>query len=350
VNVTGTTFNVYIDSDRTIGNLFFRDTDGKTIWRFMSGWEEMLTLETKSGIPTITVAGVADVAHLNAGLGGHMGFIKEGKGKLVLGTDGAVGRYTGDTVISAGQLWLGGTGSAGQGNTSYGIPRSSVIVFDNETNARLVLNGFNATIGGLSSIGGAGLKIVEAAYDNGVNKPATLTLNVADGVTLDYDGYLRDGGKGTTQLSVIKTGTGTQILSSPAAGRVAYSGRTVVSEGTLLFNTLADITGDMTVENRAAIGGTGLINCNVCFNEGARFCFSPDTVLTIHGDVVNLGTLSVADLNGLGKDTEPGIYTLMTGSAVFNSDRLSDSEVRIGKKKYARFEVGHDVKLIVFCK
>jgi autotransporter-associated beta strand protein len=350
-DIDGTVFDVRIEQNRMIGNLFFCDPVGQTTWRLKTIGEDVLTLVAKPNeMPLITVKEPDDTAVIQICLGGSGGLCKAGKGRLVFGADGVVNGYSGDTVITSGRVSLGGAGAPGKGNTGYGIPRSSTVVFDNDANARLVLNGFNATIGGLSSRGGTGLKIVEAAYDTGVDKPAVLTLNVAENATMEYDGYLRDGGKGTTQLSVIKIGTGTQILSSPAAGRVAYSGRTVVSEGTLLINTLADITGGMTVENGAAIGGIGLINCNVVFNEGARFRFCPDAVLTVHGDKVDLGTLCVDDLDGLGDDIEPGSYTLMNGSAVFNAARLSESKVRIGRKKYARLEVGHDVKLFVFQK
>jgi len=203
-DISGTSYSIILNPSRTLGHLYFDDAVGQTIWILNPNGDAALTLQTTTGLPSITVNTSADSVSINCALSGSQGFAKLGTGKLVLGTGGKVNSYTGDTVISEGQLWLGAPGAVGVGTVSYGIPDSSVVAFNNAATARLILNGFDGTIGGLSSAGGAGLKITEAAYDNGVNKPATLTLNVAEGLTLNYDGYLRDGASGSCVLTLVK--------------------------------------------------------------------------------------------------------------------------------------------------
>jgi autotransporter-associated beta strand protein len=328
-DISGSTFTVALSPSRTLGHLYFNDAVGQTIWILKPATgDQVLTLETTSGLPTITVNESADVAYINCELNGMQGFEKLGTGKVVIGTDGKVNDYTGDTVISEGQLWLGGQGTPGTGAVSYGIPDSSVISFNNEASARFTMNGFNATIGGLSTSGGAGLKIVEAAYDNGVNKPATLTLNVADGVTADYGDFIRDGGDAATILSVVKTGSGTQNFSCGIAGRMQYSGTTTVSEGTLLFDGKAgSITNRITVEAGAALGGTGLVGGDVYFEEGSKFHFNPTSPLTVYGDEVTLEQFDIADVSGLDETVDYGTYPLIEGlqsNTVINVDHLNN--------------------------
>ena len=227
---------------------------------------------------------------------------KTGAGVLTLsGTN----LFTGGTVASSGYLMLSCPGVCLPGDITFTggivqlgaaeqIADAALLSFTNAAETRLQLQGFNETVGGVQSLGGAGNKIVEAASDGLNNKPATLTLNVSGAGAYTFDGYVRDASGATgSPLSVTKSGTGTQTFSgSPAL--VSYSGATVINGGVL------EISGAGSVANNSAItfnggsvkfsgGGTrsGLIN-----GSGNVIC-AVGTALTLSGTNAYTGTTTI---------------------------------------------------------
>jgi len=152
---------------------------------------------------------------------------------------------------------------------------------------RLQMQGFNETIGGLESTATAGILIVEAAGDNTANKPATLTLNVANGQSYSYapsgssSTYLRDAaGVTTSPLTVIKTGLGTQTL---GGATISYSGNTTISAGTLA------LTGSGALANSADI----IVAGGATFDVSGATSFTLGAAQTLKGSGTVIGPVTV---------------------------------------------------------
>ncbi|MFZ9773798.1 MAG: autotransporter-associated beta strand repeat-containing protein, partial [Ilumatobacteraceae bacterium] len=146
---------------------------------------------------------------------------KSGSGVLTLS---ASNTYGGSTVMTGGNLRLG---------ANERIADTSVMRFTggSGTDSRFQMMGYSETLGGLDSGSSIGTQVIEGA----TTAAATLTLSVGSGA-YTYGGFLRDSSSGThaNNLSLVKNGAGTQVLSG--AGNVAYSGTTTINGGTLEFS------------------------------------------------------------------------------------------------------------------
>jgi autotransporter-associated beta strand protein len=145
--------------------------------------------------------------------------------------------YSGTTTIAGGTLRAGST-KAFSPNSAYTFGPilksqngSLDVTFDNR--ATLDLNGWDNTIGSLSSTGpGTGI-VTNNGATPAILTVASLTFVVVGGKTVEIDnadasfsGAIRDG---TSVLGLRKIGTGTLTLTGPSS----YSGDTTISEGTL---------------------------------------------------------------------------------------------------------------------
>ncbi|NBY37652.1 MAG: hypothetical protein EBQ59_09425, partial [Verrucomicrobia bacterium] len=153
---------------------------------------------------------------------------KQGGGTLELG---GVSTYTGDTFINNGVLKIT------TGNDR--LPTGTVVSLGQAASANLGifdLNGQSQQIAGLVSTTGTNA----AATKNTVTSAtaATLTITVADGVTKSYgDGTtLTNSGVITGALSLVKTGSGTQVLGDANT----YTGTTTINGGILSVGSIGD--------------------------------------------------------------------------------------------------------------
>ncbi|WP_176159344.1 beta strand repeat-containing protein [Prosthecobacter debontii] len=123
--------------------------------------------------------------------------------------------FTNGVALSQGELILG----------SYGALNSAapnVVTFSASANTKtLSLQGTSSIVGGLVSTSATGV-----TTQNGGTTDATLTIQTS--ATRTYLGALADG-SGGGKLSLLKTGSGTQVLGSAST----YTGSTTVAAGTL---------------------------------------------------------------------------------------------------------------------
>jgi autotransporter-associated beta strand protein len=164
--------------------------------------------------------------------------VKQGAGTLVLG---GASTYSGETFINNGKIQLS--------TSSDRLPTTTILNLGQAASANLGtfdLNGQSQQIAGLVSTTGTNA----AATKNTVTSAtaATLMINVPVGVTRSYgDGTLANSGVIAGALSLVKSGSGTQVLGDANT----YSGTTTISAGTLTLSGANTFTGAVTIN-----GGT----------------------------------------------------------------------------------------------
>jgi autotransporter-associated beta strand protein len=190
----------------------------------------------------------------DSGFIGGTSLTKSGAGTLNLATLNA---YAGPTNVQQGLLKVGVFGA---------LPQATQLILGAGANSGAVdLNGFDATVGGLSSAGTGAANVV----GNSSPTPVTLTVTNSGGV---FNGAIRDGFNGAPDGGAVALNV--QGGSLTLAGANTYSGQTNVSQGATLQignggaagaigNTFINVdgtlnfnsTGDITVLN--SIGGSG---------------------------------------------------------------------------------------------
>lgn len=264
------------------------------------------------------------------------GLTKMGLGILTLsGTD--ANTYTGVTLVKAGELDLSKTTginaiagpiTLGDGTTtvmlkllvSEQIADASVItLIGTGSNAGIFrLNGKAETIGGLSSTGGAGVVENESATS------VALTLKVSD--TQDFSGMLRNGTLAGT-LSLIKSGSGTQILS----GVSTYTGTTLINEGTLQFGISSALSSSSALTITGANGSATLSLNGYGWTPGTLNFYDATSGATSKG-TINIGSgglLTLSTTLTLSSTNNP-LGALITGGtldlgAAYRTFAINDS-------------------------
>lgn len=237
---------------------------------------------------TINARGATNILVLGGNISGSGGFIKQGGGRIDIG---GAGSFAGNTVINNGTLRLitgndrlptGTTVSLGQvGNNNLGT---------------LDINGRNQQIAGLNSTTGTNA----SASNNTVTSATTATLTLGGSGTYSYgDGTNANSGVITGTISLVKTGSGTQLLGDANT----YTGGTTVNGGTL--------------------GGTGTIGGPAVFNSST--VHSPGNSpgqQTVNGNyTLNSGSRLQIEINGTTAGTQYD-QVVVTGNVTLNNPNL----------------------------
>lgn len=244
---------------------------------------------------------------------------KAGSGRLVLG---GVSVYSGSTSITNGTLQLA------LGNDR--LPASTVVALGQSSGTNtgtLDLNGTSQQIAGLASISGSS----PAATKNTVTSAsaATLTLNVTSGTCVYGSTSAANSGVITGAVSLVKTGSGTQVL----GGANTYDGSTRVEGGRLVAtNAGAFGTGGITVTagtldlgtlpigNAVTIRGGSLTNAGsftglTTVTGTVALPTMPNSAVTVATGGVLSGSPTVAAIGGDGlvsPGSSPGIVSTTT--------------------------------------
>jgi autotransporter-associated beta strand protein len=242
---------------------------------------------------TISVSGGNFIANnaavLAVKLAGTAGLTVGGTGETYLWTDSS---YTGATVISSGQLTLGGVGA---------ISSQSRLQIDSGAAVNLTgayaANNINRTFAGLTGAG-----VLDGAG-------GTVTINKTSGSDT-FSGSVQ-GAQG-----LIKDGAGTLIL----AGTNTYTGATTVSAGTLLVT--GALASTVSVSDGATLGDEGTVGA-LSFAGNSFF----DIFTAISGNPMDSTTTISFSGTGFGIDNlvsqgsavnwagiADGTYTLITGT------------------------------------
>ncbi|PHY94189.1 hypothetical protein CSR02_07565, partial [Acetobacter pomorum] len=193
---------------------------------------------------------------------------KAGDGNVTLA---AANSYAGGTEIDGGSL-IGSASSFGSGSIT---DNSSLIVSDDDDsvlsntvsgtgsltksgNSELTLEGENDFSGGLNIQDGSVKSSVTGLGSGSISDNGSLDISQEANASLSNT----ISGSGSVQ----KTGAGTLTLT----GSNAYSGTTEVAAGTLnVDGDSSGVTGQVSVDSGAALGGTGTIGGSVDIAEGA---------------------------------------------------------------------------------
>lgn len=180
-----------------------------------------VTLTVGTGNATGSYGGV--IANNTSGTG-TVALTKTGTG---IATLSGANSYSGKTSLNGGNLVIG---------TGENIPNASVIEMNN--GAKLNIQGFTETIGGLSSTI-SDINVVQNQETGGVGA-GTLIIDTA-GSDLTFTGIIRDNFSSTGTLALVKNGAGTQTLKSTTAFAGPgtfnnFTGGLTVNGGTLLLS------------------------------------------------------------------------------------------------------------------
>jgi fibronectin-binding autotransporter adhesin len=270
------------------------------------------SLDLGGGAQTIQVD--CAVAYFPGVISGAGSLTKTGPGKMTL--SGTGNTYTGSTTILSGDVDLNtssGHAIPGDlvlgGSTSFYVnlvgnnqiaPTAKLSWTSTDGYQYIQLMGHSQTVAGLSDTTLRG--VVENSQNVSYN-PVTLTFNNSTGCY--FNGYLRNNPSGSgSELSVVKTGSGTQTISGSG---IQYTGSTTVTEGTLILENI----------NCATILARNIVN-NATLGIGCTDGnFSPKFtgVISGSGGLIKTGA-GVATLCGSSSNTYTGPTTVLDGTFI----------------------------------
>lgn len=304
---------------------------------------------TLAGIGGVLRVGYGELCGVNGEITGSGALAKTDGGGIVLG--GPVSNtYTGTTILGGtGKLVLAKTGGATAipGNielssTAWNGQNSGVVLAADEQIADSAIltwtttalggggqqdsffrpAGRTETIGGLVSTGNGGKAVIEnrgygdaASYGTG-----TIILNVTGTNNFSYNGNIRDmdGGSGGGNVAIVKTGTGTQILSG---GGMTQSGPTTVNAGELQINGTLSVS-SVSATDTGVLTGTGTLGGPVTVSSGGLL--SPG--IGGFGTMTCTNTVTIASAGTLsGNGTLNGSVTVASDGLVSSAGSISGS-------------------------
>jgi len=283
---------------------------------YTNGQVNSTAISTTAPNDPTTLNTATGTATQSGAITGTGGIIITGNGTLMLANNS--NSYSGGTTMNSGVLILTG-GNLGSSLGGLTVNGGTVDLFGN-----------TITTGALSGTGGTILN----------NKNTSAILFIGTGNTSGtYSGVLADHSVGTGVLSLIKMGSGTQVL----AGINTYTGPTFAKEGTLNISGTVN-SSNFTVGNGAltpTLAGTGMINSQLSTTFSGSFAphIAPGATLGAVG-TLHLGNLGFTIGNGTNFDydlnTDPtaggasndlismtGGTLTFSGTTTFNFDVMS---------------------------
>ena len=319
--------NTYLGASTTINTLNFTGTDATvttgsavSISGSASGSGTNATLTINSGLTSGLGAGV-DTISAPVALGGNQTWTLNGSVLSVTGTLSGAHNLT--VAGTGGELILGGantfSGTLGIGNNAMvelnsagALGGNNAVAFSAASSGTLVLNGFGAIIGNLSSGGGGGTPVIQ---NNNVGSAATLTGSQTTSGT--FAGVIQDGGG--LPLSFTKTGAATLTLT----GVNTYTGSTIVNGGALYINGSLGAGSNVAVNSAGTLGGSaGTVSGAVTVNNGGTInpgtSTTPTTLNLGNGLTLKSGGIAAFDIVDGGANDLLNI----TGNVTFNSGAI----------------------------
>jgi len=254
LNITADT-TVNLDSARTVGDLFFGDTNPSSAagWTLANNGNAANILTLAGTTPPITVdaLGGTKTVEISAVVAGSNGLTKGGTGTLTLS---GANIYGGQTDITEGTLLAANNTALGAGGfngaTMTFIQDGTTLALQGGISLDEHLHVWGSGVGGLGAVRSlSGNNALTTSYLGGAGYSlrSSATIGV-DADTLSITGfYQEDGSYGLT-----KVGAGT--LTMTAASN--YTGGTTISEGTIIAGAGGVAKGAVTIASGATLSTT----------------------------------------------------------------------------------------------
>ncbi len=310
IDVTGAR-TVTLTENLTVGNLFFGDTSGTQTWTLARSATSVLTLQTTTGTPTITVDNSA--VTISAALGGTQGYTKAGTGKLVL-TGNNTG-LTGQITVNAGTLDIWTTNSIGSNNINL---VSATSTLDNANFASV-----STTISG--DITGSG-RIIKTSGVSGLvlagNNTFTGGVEIQAGSVEAGSGLNNGVGTGTLSFK------GGAFLSTDNNART-FTNVIAMGSNALRFGAVQDAAtgkGDLTFAwtGSTAVGG----NKSWTVNNSTRVTFKNSWAGNSDHNITKLGTGTLVFDGNITGSSGVGI-TVTAGTMLLNGSKSTSNAVTV---------------------
>jgi autotransporter-associated beta strand protein len=279
---------------------------------FTLGGGREVFLGDGTGTSIDVVSGTQIINTVIANKSGETGsFSKQGTGTLELG---GANTFSGSTTVAAGTLTL--TNGLALQNSALDTAAS----ITGTSSAGLKTTVTALTLGGLS--GNKNLSSVFTTTAGGFSGVTGITLNPSTG-SLDYSG---ENSNGAGNMTLTKTGAGTQVLS----GINTYSGSTTIEEGVLSLSGTGTLgTGDVILD-----GGT----LNITGLTAGSYTLSGSQELSGSGTINATGKTLIVD-SILAPGFSPGTIDV-TGDFTLGSISTSNFEIEgTGAGEYDRLNV-----------
>jgi len=219
----------------------------------------ILTLDTTTGIPSVSVGTAARTLIISSEIQGNDGLNKIGAGILLLSGSNS---YTGGTTVTAGTLSIGHANALGGAGSGTIALNGGTIQSDGAT-PRSFSNA--VTIGGNFTVGGAANMTFSNTGASALGATRTITVSNA-GVRAAFAQAF----SGTAGIT--KAGAGTLVLS----GASTYDGVTDIQAGILEINSIGSVNG-----SAANLGiPTSAANGKIQIRSGAALVYTGDTATT----------------------------------------------------------------------
>lgn len=348
---------VSLDSDRTLTNVVFGDSDTATAgsWILNNNGTAANNLILSGGTPTITVnaLGTAKTATISAIIEGSAGMTKAGIGTLVLSGANA---YTGGTTLSAGVISVGNNAAlssgtitlSGGGLNTSGASRilTNAIVATAATTSALIADGGNDLVYKTGTVTGSGTLSVNSTtgrsvwlQGDGSGFTGTISYNnVTGGTNLRLGGTDQAQGIGTngsdwSQAKFFLTGA------TASSRELSWNG---LAGATVKIGELSGTGGLLTtagvVTTSAANFEIGHLNTSAVFDGviatghsitkvgTGSLTLGGATASTFTGNVsVNAGTLVIGKASALGTSNTAATKVTVASGAMVNFNGIADA-------------------------
>lgn len=280
---------VTVDANRTIGNITF--TDGTTASHNLTlAAGGILTLDTSSGSPDISVTQASRLLTISATVAGTDGFTKSGPGRLFLNATGG-NTFSGALNLAAGSLQMNGDGNIGDSNNDINVT-GTFTLFSN-SGSTVNLNASRAiTLSSNLTFEGQG----------GQNRGWQVSGPISGNGNLSLAGA-------TTNLTLAGGNTFTGSIAIGTGGQTASaSNHTLLTVGTGVADSTSTL-GD--TFNAVSLGGFNQANEGVASQNGSAVLRFSRNDYTFSGNITGAG---IVEINPGDSDLSAGAVITLAGN------------------------------------
>ena len=301
----------------TVGSLTYGGTSGSVIFGNTTTSDDVITLVTSSGSPTVNATNSNGTIFMYANVEGTQGITKTGAGKFTFRFNGADQNYSGPITISGGIFGINQDGSLGNADNDVTIAHGARLTVEPGSNTGTVTLPATRTITFTSGTGQFGVS------------PAAVTA-IVSGSVLGAGGFTKTDAGNLTFNGPVSYQGATRVLGGIVdfnSGAYSGTGSILVQGGTGTQLTMADLTSvtvngpGSTVLVQPATTASGTFACDWVLSTGGANSITAASVSVGGasgssqgssntgairlgtGNTINTGSLGLGGFNGRGEIT-----------------------------------------------